>query len=356
MGPLPDKDDRTVLVVDDEPSVRDIVTRGLGLHGYVCAAAADSRGAIALIERRPPAVVISDINMPGENGFWLLSKIKELWPDTAVIMLTALDETQSAVNCLTQGADNYIVKPINLKELALSVEKALEKRRLIIENREYQLNLESLVEERTNELKKTLQMLKHSYDTTLQALVASLDARERETGNHSQRVSMYTVVLAKALGLTNARIKDLSIGALLHDIGKLGVPDSVLLKPGKLTEEEWALMSRHPVIGQTILKDIDFLAPALEIVHNHHEHWDGSGYPAGLKGEAIPAGARIFLVVDAFDTITTNRPDRAAVDFATAFEEIRRCRGSHFDPTIVDCFLDIPPKTWHEIRRFTLID
>jgi response regulator RpfG family c-di-GMP phosphodiesterase len=349
------KDDRSVLVVDDEPSVRDIVVRGLKLHGFECACASSSRDALLLVERRPPAVVISDINMPGESGFWLLAKIKNLCPDTSVIMLTAIDETQSAVSCLTQGADDYIVKPINLKELAFSVGKALEKRRLVIENKEYQRNLELLVEERTNDLKKALQQLKHSYDMTLQALVASLDAREHETGNHSQRVSMYTIVLAKAMGLKSARIQNLSTGALLHDIGKLGIPDSILLKPGELTEEEWLLMRRHPEIGGSILKDIDFLEPALEIVLNHHEQWDGRGYPAGLKGESIPRGARIFLVVDAFDTIPADRPYRAAVTFAEAFNELRRCRGSQFDPDVVDCFLGIPATKWHEIRRFTLM-
>lgn len=350
-----DKDDRSVLVVDDEPSVRDIVVRGLKLHGYDCAAAANSREALRLMERRAPAVVISDINMPGESGFWLLGRSKGLWPDTAVIMLTAIDETQSAVTCLTQGADDYIVKPINLKELALSVGKALEKRRLVIENKEYQRNLELLVEERTNDLKKALQQLKHSYDMTLQALVASLDARERETGNHSQRVSMYSIVLAKEMGLKSAQVQDLSMGALLHDIGKLGIPDSILLKPGELTDAEWRLMRRHPEIGRNILKDIDFLEPAIDIVLNHHEQWDGSGYPTGLKGEAIPRGARIFFVVDAFDTITTDRPYHHAVTFTEAFEELRRCRGTQFDPEVVDHFLAIPTTKWHEIRRFTLM-
>lgn len=354
MTPLPDKNDRSVLVVDDEPSVREIVSRGLGLHGYECAAAAASREALALMEGRAPAVVISDINMPGESGFWLLDRIKERWRDTAVIMLTAIDETQSAVTCLTQGADDYIVKPINIKELALSVGKAIEKRRLVIENKEYQHNLELLVEERTNDLRKALQQLKHSYDMTLQALVAALDARERETGNHSQRVSMYSVVLAKEMGLSSARIQDLSTGALLHDIGKLGIPDSILLKPGDLTEEEWRLMRRHPEIGRDILKDIDFLEPAVGVVLNHHEHWDGSGYPSGMKGEGIPQGARIFLVVDAFDTITTDRPYRAAMTFDEAREELRRCRGSQFDPGAVDHFLRVPEATWREIRRFTL--
>lgn len=349
------KDNRSILVVDDEPSIRDIVERGLKLHGYECASAPDSREALALIERRPPALVISDINMPGESGFWLLSRIKERRQDIAIIMLTALDETQIAVSCLTQGADDYIVKPINLKELALSVEKALEKRRLVIENKEYQHNLELLVEERTNDLRKALQQLKHSYDMTLQALVASLDAREHETGNHSQRVSMYTIILAKEMGLTGGQVRDLSTGALLHDIGKLGVPDSVLLKPGKLTAPERQLMRRHPRIGWEILKDIDFLQPSLDIVLSHHEQWDGLGYPKGLKGEEIARGARIFLVVDAFDTMTTDRPYRTAVTFAQAFEEIRRCRGTQFDPEVVDHFLGIPASKWHEIRRFTLM-
>ncbi|MEI6634855.1 MAG: HD domain-containing phosphohydrolase, partial [Chlamydiota bacterium] len=336
--------------------VRDIVIRGLKIHGYECASAAGPREALLMLERRPPAVVISDINMPGENGLWLLARIKDLWPDISVIMLTAIDETQSAVSCLTQGADDYIVKPINLKELAFSVGKAIEKRRLVIENKEYQRNLELLVEERTIDLKKALQQLKHSYNMTLHALVASLDAREHKTSNHSQRVCMYAIVLAKAMGLKYALIQNLSMGALLHDIGKLGVPDSILLKPGELTEEEWKLMRRHPEIGWNILRDIDFLEPALDVVLNHHEQWDGRGYPAGLKGESIPRGARIFLVVDALDTITTDRPYRAAVTFAEAFDELRRCRGTQFDPDVVDCFLGIPATKWHEIRRFTLMD
>ena len=343
-----------VLVVDDEPSVRDIVARGLGFNGFTCASASSSNEALSLIEAHPPAVVISDINMPGHSGFWLLQQIKSRWPDTSVIMLTAVDDTQSAVNCLTQGADDYIVKPINLKELAFSVSKALEKRRLIIENKEYQRNLEILVEERTNDLRKTLQQLKHSYDMTLQALVASLDAREHQTGNHSQRVSMYAILLAKEMGSSGKALDAISKGAMLHDIGKIGIPDKILLKPGKLTPEEWGLMRQHPEIGYDILKGIDFLEPSLSIVLNHHERFDGNGYPRGLKGSDIPLGARVFSIVDTFDTMTTHRPYRNAVSLEEAFEEVRRCAGSQFDPDIVACFTRIPDQQWQHIRRFTL--
>lgn len=348
------RDRNEVLVVDDEPSVRDIVARGLGFDGFKCTAASSSSEALAVIEARLPAVVISDINMPGQSGFWLLQQIKNRWPDTSVIMLTAVDDTQSAVNCLTQGADDYIVKPINLKELAFSVSKALEKRRLIMENKEYQRSLEILVEERTNDLRKTLQQLKHSYDMTLQALVASLDAREHQTGNHSQRVSMYAILLAKTAGISGKALDAISKGAMLHDIGKIGIPDRILLKPGRLTPEEWGLMRRHPEIGYNILKGIDFLEPCLSIVLNHHERFDGEGYPRGLKGSDIPVGAKVFSVVDTFDTMTTHRPYRKAVSLSEAFEEVKRCAGSQFDPDIVDCFARIPEQQWQHIRRFTL--
>lgn len=342
------------MVVDDEPTVRDIIARGLALHGYSCHAAPDSLAAVARMETAAAAVIISDINMPGRSGFWLLHQVKQRWPETGIIMLTAIDETQSAVNCLTQGADDYIVKPINLKELAVAVGKVLEKRRLVIENSEYQRTLELLVEERTNDLRKTLQQLKHSYDMTLQALVASLDAREHETGNHSQRVSMYALMLAKKMGLKGKRLECIAKGALLHDIGKLGIPDSILLKPGDLTEQEWELMRTHPVIGYNILKEIDFLQPALEIVLRHHEQYDGSGYPGGLKAEHIPLSARIFFVVDAFDTITIDRPYRRGISFEEAAQEIRRCAGTQFDPRVVEEFMRVPLEEWLKVRTFTL--
>jgi putative nucleotidyltransferase with HDIG domain len=348
------KNEQELLVVDDEPSVRDIVCRGLSLQGYSCVSASNSDEAIAVLEQHVPAVVISDIYMPGSSGVWLLQQVKKRWPDTSVIMLTAIDETQSAVSCLTQGADDYIVKPINLKELALSVERALEKRRLILENKAYQRNLEILVEERTDDLRKTLQQLKHSYDMTLEALVAALDAREYETGRHSHRVSMYAITLAKKVGLPHKDLSGISKGALLHDIGKIGIPDSVLLKQGSLTEDEWKLMKRHPEIGYHILKNIDFLEPAIEIVLNHHERYDGKGYPGGMEAEEIPVGARIFLVVDAFDAITTDRPYRKAAHFSKAFKEIEKSAGSQLDPRIVEVFLSIPVNEWEKIRLFTL--
>jgi putative nucleotidyltransferase with HDIG domain len=355
MNSIAHKDNRDVMVVDDEPSVRDIVTRGLALYGYSCASADDSQDALAAMEQRQAAVIISDLNMPGRSGFWLLQQVKRRWPETGIIMLTAIDETQSAVDCLTQGADDYIIKPINLKELAVAVGKVLEKRRLIIENEEYQHTLEILVKERTDDLRKTLQQLRHSYDMTLQALVASLDAREHKTGNHSHRVSMYAIVLAKILGLKGRKMESISKGALLHDIGKLGIPDSILLKPGELTAEEWALMRTHPIIGYNILRDIDFLEPALDIVLNHHEQYDGKGYPSGLKGDEIPLAARVFFVVDAFDTMTIDRPYRKAISMEEASREIARCAGTQFDPGVVERFLEIPQGEWQNIRRFTLL-
>jgi putative nucleotidyltransferase with HDIG domain len=319
------KDNSNVLVVDDEPSVRDIISRGLGLHGYTCASAASSQEAIALMEADPPAVIISDINMPGQSGFWLLQQIKSRWPDTSVIMLTAIDETQSAVNCLTQGADDYIVKPINLKELAFAVSRALEKRRLILENRDYQCNLEALVEQRTNDLRKTLVQLKLSYDMTLQALIASLDAREHQTGNHSERVSMYAILLAKGMGITGKDLDSISKGAMLHDIGKIGIPESILNKPGPLDDAEWELMKQHSDIGYKICKPLGkTLGLALEVIRHHHEKLDQSGYPDGLGAQHLSMAARIMAVVDIYDALTTDRPYRQAFSREEALQVLKK--------------------------------
>ncbi len=349
------RDDARIMIVDDESSVREIISQWLTLQGYSCITADNSSEAISLLENNSIAMVISDIRMPGKSGLWLLQYITKHWPDISVIMLTAVDVTRSAVDCLTQGADNYLVKPINLKELSLSVERALEKRRLLMQNKQYQHDLEIIVEERTDVLKKTLRKLKHSYEMTLEALVASLDAREHETGNHSQRVSMYAIRLAKEFGLKRGVLETISRGGLLHDIGKISIPDDILLKVGKLTKSEWRLMRQHPAAGYRLLKNIDFLESALEIILCHQEWYDGKGYPRGLKGNEIPLGARIFSVVDAFDSMTTDRRYRKKMSFAKAFQEIRDQAGKQFDPDVVEAFLRIPAGEWEKIRRFTLV-
>lgn len=225
-----------ILIVDDEPNMRELMTLALTHEGYACDSKENAISALEQFRRKPYDVVISDIRMPGEDGVWLLKQLKRTDSDVSIIMLTAMDETDVAITCLTSGADNYLIKPVNLEELSAVLEKVLEKQRLVRENKLYQSRLESKVIEQNSQLRKALKELQASYQSTLEALVAALDAREHETSNHSQRVAEYTVLLADEMGIKEPEILEIHKGALLHDIGKIGIPDAILLKPGKLTD------------------------------------------------------------------------------------------------------------------------
>jgi response regulator RpfG family c-di-GMP phosphodiesterase len=268
-------------------------------------------------------------------------------------MLTAFGDTEAAVECLRRGASDYLLKPPKVTDLVRAIERALAKRRLELARHRYRKSLEKRVREKTSELSQALRNLESTYSSTLWALVAALDAREHETGDHSQRVVRYTLGIAKRLGIPDQELPDIGRGALLHDIGKIGVPDAILLKPDRLTPDEWEEMRRHPQIGWTILKSIEFLDVPAEIVLSHQERWDGGGYPRGLSGGAIPVGARIFAIADCYDAMTTDRPYRAHTSAEAARDEIRRCAGSQFDPSAVEAFLSIPPADWEELGRIT---
>ncbi|MBI3995795.1 MAG: response regulator [Nitrospirae bacterium] len=340
-----------ILIVDDEPNIRTILSRHLCKIGHSCTIAENSQRAMDLLELEPHALVITDIRMPGRDGVWLLQALKAKWPDTAVLMITALDDSQIAINCLKLGAYDYLIKPLHLEEVTLATQSALEKRRLVIENKHYQEELEAKVVERTAKLRDALAELELSYDNTLEALIAALDAREHETGNHSKRVAQYTVLLSESLAVPDMDRLEIYRGAFLHDIGKIGVSDIILLKPGKLSPEEWEEMRRHPLIGYNILKQVGFLGDAVKTVFSHHERFDGKGYPKRLRGEEIPVGARIFSVADAFDTMTTDRPYRRALTYPEARDEILRCSGSQFDPRVVEAFLKMSEHDWRECQR-----
>ncbi len=330
-----------VLIVDDDPSVRDVIGVLLAEEGYSCTTAAGSEEALAAARESTFHLVISDVKMPGKDGFWLLDRLRKERPDTAVVMLTAFGDTEAAVECLRRGASDYLLKPPKITDLVRSIERALARRRHEIARQKYRQSLERRVREKTQELQHALVEVETSYNSTLYALVAALDAREHETSDHSQRVVRYTMAIAERLGVTPAERPDIARGALLHDIGKIGIPDAILLKPGPLTPAEWEEMRRHPQIGWTILKSIAFLQVPAEIVLSHQERFDGGGYPRGLQGEAIPLGARIFAIADTFDAMTTDRPYRRRTRFAAALEEIRRCSGTQFDPRCSEAFLSI---------------
>ena len=252
---------------------------------------------------------------------------------------------------LTGGAYDFIVKPVNATQLLHAAERALHHRRLVIERREHVVLLERHVAEATRELDVMLHQLEDTYRSTLEALGSAIDTRDVATQAHSRRVRGYTLMIARAHGVPEADLGDLERGVLLHDIGKIGIPDAILFKPGPLTPDEWRIMQRHPDIGRQLIEKIPFLHDAVPIVYHHHERWDGTGYPLGLRGEAIPLGARIFAVADTFDAMTFDRPYSKAVSFQRAREEIRRCAGTHFDPAVVATFLTIPVHLLVEIQR-----
>jgi putative nucleotidyltransferase with HDIG domain len=339
-----------VLIVDDDEEVRSILVRDLAdsvCQCVLCGTALEAREKI-LSERF--SVVISDIRMPLMSGVELLRFVRGHDPEISVIMVTGVREIGTALETLRMGACDYITKPFDLHQVRRSVAQAIERNQLMVENRCYQQELELKVHERTRELNGALKEVEESYRITLEALVTALDAREHETQAHSQRVRDYAETLAKCQGVTGQELISVGRGALLHDVGKIGVPDSILLKPDKLTQDEWAIMQKHPRIGYEILQEIMFLSSAAEIVLTHQERWDGKGYPNGLAGNDIPLGARIFAVVDTMDAMTSDRPYRKALSFRAAEDEIRSCSGTQFDPMIVEAFLGIGPDTWITIH------
>ncbi len=352
-----------ILVVDDEQAVRDVLSEGLNDSGYRCETASDGVEALEKIKRNGYELVVSDIDMPQMDGVQLLKEIKKTRPDVEIIMLTGVVDVDTAVQSIRMGASDYLTKPFNLAEVRITVERALEKQRLIRENREYQKTLEARVQERTAELSRKnheveelFSRLNSSYQTTLEALATALDTRDTETLGHSLRVAAYTVHVAKRMGVVDPDLTDIYRGALLHDVGKIGVPDAILRKPGKLTPEEWVEMRKHPEIGYRILQGINFLEPARAVVLSHQERYDGSGYPRGLKGKEIPLGARIFSVVDTLDAMTSDRIYRKALPYEAARAEIIKYSRTQFDPDVVEVFLRIRPHEWTEIHQRILAD
>ena len=342
-----------ILVVDDDDAVRDVIGVLLREEGYHPTLVDGAEAGLAAARKEDFPLVISDMKMPGKGGDWLLEQLRESRPDTAVIMLTAYGDTEAAVECLRKGATDYLLKPPKVTDLIRSIERALARRRLELARQRYRRSLEKRVRDRTAELQQALRDLEATYGTTLWALVAALDAREHEVSNHSQRVVRYTLAIARRMGLPEADLPDIGRGALLHDIGKIGIPDGILLKPGKLTDEEWQVMRRHPQIGFEILKAIPFLGSPADIVLSHQERFDGKGYPRALAGEAIPLGARIFSIADCYDAMTSDRPYRKRTTIDAARAEVARCAGTQFDPRAAEAFLAVGAQELEDLAKPT---
>jgi putative nucleotidyltransferase with HDIG domain len=341
-----------ILVVDDELAVRELLEEQLGALGWEVSTASNAGEARELFgDGGNFPLVLCDIEMPGETGIDLLHHLKATDPDCDVVMVTGVVDVEVALGTIREGATDYLTKPFSLEGVRWTVDRVVEKRRLVRENREYQLHLERKVEERTSEVRKLHENLRQSYDATLEALVIALDYRDNETQGHSIRVVYYTELIALQMGVSEPELTRVKRGAMLHDVGKIGIPDSILRKPGPLDEEEWAIMRLHPEMGYEMLRGIDFLEDAATIVLTHQERYDGRGYPAGLQGDAIPLGSRIFAVVDTFDAMTSNRPYRDALPYEVARQELIDHAGTQFDPRVVEAFVSIDEKTWRGVRE-----
>lgn len=329
-----------ILVVDDDGQARLLLSERLTANGYQVVTAKDGSEALTEIENHSPDLVLLDVTMPDMSGFEVCQRIKanpkmRLIP---VIMITALAELKDRIRGLEAGADDYLTKPFHKLELNARVSNLLKVKELNDILEEYRLHLEEKVRERTKQLFKAMAELKEAYRGTIEAIGSAIDMRDEPTSDHCQRVAAISLALANEAGLEESKLTGLEHGALLHDIGKIGVPDAILRKKGSLTEEEWKIMRRHTEYGRQILSRVRFLRDAVPVVYCHHERYDGRGYTQGLKGEEIPSEARIFSVVDTFDAMTSDRPYQKGKTHTQALEELRRCAGTQLDPEMVDLF------------------
>jgi len=334
----------TLLVVDDEDVVRQVLRVKLSREGYPCEEANSAEQTLNMLESIPIAMVILDIKMPRKSGIELLPEIKSRFPDTAVIMATAVNDINVAIDCLKQGADDYICKPFNLEEVSLAVQRGLDRRRLRLELRGYQQFLEEKVEEQTTEIRKV-------FLGAIESLVSALEAKDSYTGGHSRRVTELALALGNELGLSAKDMEDLRWASLLHDVGKIAVHQVIQNKPGNLTSEEYEHIMTHTHVGALIVQPL-VSGKIAEIIEHHHDHYDGSGLHQVIAGRDIPLGARIIAVADAFDAMTSDRPYRSAMSVAEAVHEIKEGAGTQFDPAIITSFLKTVGRVTTQARSF----
>lgn len=347
-------DDRaSILIADDDHAVRDVLHELLSAS-YKCVTVRSAEEALEALRTAQFHLVISDITMGGMTGLEMVPHVLDLAPDTVIVMISGAQTIESAIEALRVGAFDYVMKPFDLRHVEAAVRRALDHHALRTAKRRYETYLQELVEQRTAELNRTLSSLEGAYRATLKALVASLEMRDAETHGHSERVVSFSMRLGRELNLHNEQTRGLELGSMLHDIGKIGVPDMILRKPGRLTEEEWVIMRKHPALGRQILDGIEFLEGAVLVVGQHHEQWDGSGYPLGLRGEDIDLNARIFSVADAFDAMTSDRVYRASRPYEAAAIELDEHAGRQFDAQVVKAFHRVPREEWDDLRRRSL--
>jgi response regulator RpfG family c-di-GMP phosphodiesterase len=342
-----------VLYVDDEPSLCRAFARLFRQDAHVVVATASSpQEALTLLDAEQFDVIVSDLRMPGMSGIELLAKGRRMRPEMRRLLVSGFADFESALDAINEvGVDRMLVKPWDIGELRTAVHGAAEHAFLQRENIRMTAELRRRGEELAAINQKLDALVEERTSNLLDGLVSALDMRDSETQWHSRRVGRYARRLAEAYGITGRDLDDIERGATLHDIGKIGVRDAVLLKPGPLDEQEWVEMRRHPALGYEILKGINFLERARMIPLHHQEKFNGTGYPARLKGEEICIGARIFAVVDTYDAITSDRPYRKSSSYDIARSEIAKCTGTQLDPAVVAVWMSIPQAVWDQIRE-----
>ena len=354
---------RTILVIDDDPAIRKVLSLGLERLGYTVRIATNGQEGYDVLKSRScePDCILLDIRMPVLSGREALPKIRELLPLTPVIMLTAYNDLSTGLDAMRNGAFDYLVKPSRLEQIAETIAKALRYRDIVREkdeqdkkNEEYRQSLEITMQSRTLELNETYNKLKVANMQTVQALAETIEAKDQYTQGHCERVRNLAVGLARELKIPADQIEPLEFAALLHDIGKIGIPERILNKVGPLDPEEIEVIKMHPIIGAQILSIVEFFAPAINGVRHHHERWDGAGYPDGVSGESIDPLARIITLADTFDAMAQSRPYRKALPLEAVLEEIKAESGKQFAPDVVAAFFNA--KLYEEYFNLSLMD
>jgi response regulator RpfG family c-di-GMP phosphodiesterase len=341
---------RKVLIVDDEPGVVRLLSEILREDGYACLSCSSAQEALDVIKPNGIDAILCDLHMPGMSGMELLQIVRTDHPHVAFVMITGEGDIRIGVQAMRDGAHDYLLKPLNFGAVQMSIKQVLERKDMEEKLENYRLLLEEMVDQRTELLRKALSRIEQNYEETLHALATALEMRDTGTAGHTRRVMAYAVQIAKTMGCTKEQLHSLTLAALLHDMGKIGIPDSVLSKKTELTPEERDLMQTHVTRGYNLLHCIAFLGGAAEIILAHHERFDGDGYPQQLKAQHIPMGARIYAVADTLAALTSDRPFRWAMSFAAAREKILHEAGRQFDPVVVSAFLSIDAQTWEELR------
>ena len=328
-----------ILVVDDEVQIRLFLKEVLESYGYQCAEAGSSDEARKLCESMTFEMLLCDVNLPGENGLDLAKFLRTVHPDMAVIMITGIDDPGLAESALDFGAYGYLVKPVQINEVLINVSNAIRRRNLEIQNKSYQKALEQTVAERTRELNEALTELRHSFNDIVHVIAMTLETKDAYTAGHQQRVAELACCIAREMGMSREQLETLRLAAMIHDLGKIAIPSQILAKPTRLRATEYELIKEHPRLGYDILSSVAFLKPVAEIVLQHHERLDGSGYPRGLRGDQILIESRIIAVSDVVEAMSSHRPYRPGLGIHLALEEIEKNSGRLYDTDVADVCL-----------------